>query len=251
MRKKTIALLCALSFATQAAAEDITNPFYMPLKGKMFSETSVSFVRDKFADEGIRDINENTYLTEKATVGASDNFSLSLLAGNRFAASGKDENVYWGAEAVYAPNFAEHPEWLTQFGVSYRQERRHRDFDFFTRVGYVADMIFLPYAEAHFTQPVKYGPDKNEGEVTVRAAGYSMIEQTVGVTAGVEASFNHEGTLRYESEGRRRRTFSLFGEADYALNDTMAVGVTAGWIFHETGTDSTGCNIGATFKIAF
>ena len=251
MQKKTIALLGFLLFATQAMAEDITNPFYMPLKGKMLSETSVVFVRDRFDDGRIRDTNENTFLTEKATVGVSDNFSMSLSLGNRFSASGSDENVYWGAEAVFAPNFADHPEWLTQFGLAYRQERSHRDFDAFTRIGYLADMIFLPYVEARFSQPVNYGPDKNEAEVTVRAAGYSMISQTVGVRAGVEAVFNHEGTMRYESEGKRRRAFSLFGEADYAFNDTMAIGVTGGWIFHETGTDSTGYNIGATFKIAF
>lgn len=251
MKKMILSLLLTFSFIAQAMAEDITNPFYMPLKGKALSETSFVFRQDKFDENGLYDVNENTFLTEKVSLGVSDNFSFSAVLGNRFMASGDADNFYWGLGALYALAFENHPELLTQIGVDYHQEGHYKDVDVFARIGYIADIIFLPYAEFRYNQPIDYGKDKNEAVFSARVAGYSMLAQKVGITAGLDMTFNHEGSMRYRSEGVRRQAYSLFGTADFVVSEKIAIGLSGDWLFHESGISSTGYSVGAHVKIAF
>lgn len=241
--KKILSFLTVLLFSSSALAEDITNPFYMPMKNKMLSETSVSYTKDKYKYSGMTDTVEQTVLNEDFSFGVSDRFSLTGSLGNRFEASGEKTNVYWGIGGTYAFYFENNPEALLQIGASYSQEGGHRDLEAFVRAGYAADAVILPYAEFRFLQPINYGKDVNEPVFGVRVAGYSMIKEIVGVRAGVDFVYAHEAP--------RQQSYDVFGEIEYMVSEKIAVGVEGSYLFHDTGADTSGFSVGANVKIAF
>lgn len=250
--KKILLILTGILICSAANAQeqvdanvygDITNPFYMPLKNRALSHTSLVYHRDDYKYGFGTDRREETYLNEEFSFGVSNNFALTGTLGNRFEASEDMRNVYWGFGGVYALDMAQYPDILTLIGASYKQEGSRRDLSAFVRVGYTPDAVVMPYAEFRFTQPVNYGKDRNEAYYDVRVAGYSMIKETVAVRAGFDASYHHEDA--------REQAYSVFGEAEYVLSDRMAVGVNGSYLFHDTGVDTSGFSVGANFKIAF
>lgn len=241
--KKILLILAGVLFCSAASAEDITNPFYMPLKNKALSDTSLTYHRDDYKHSFGTDRHEETYLNENFTFGVSDRFALTGSVGNRFESSEDKRNLYWGIGGVAAFYIQDKPEVLLQAGASFKQEGSRRDVSAFVRAGYMAEAVILPYAEFRFTQPINYGKDRNEAYYDLRLAGYSMIKESVGVRAGIDASYHHEDA--------REQAYSVFGEAEYMLSEKMAVGVSGSYLFHDTGVDTTGFSVGANFKIAF
>ena len=242
MKKLLFVLACTL-FCFSAKAEDITNPFYMPLKNKGLSDTSVSYAKDTYKPRGGSFTDERTVLNESLMFGLADNLALTGKVGNRFVSGGDDTNVYWGIGGVYALYMQDSPELLMHFGASYAQEGHYRDLEAFARIGYAADMVFLPYAEARFMQPVNHGEANNEPVFSARLAGYSMIKEKVGIRAGFDFVYDHENA--------RQQAYSVFAEAEYVIGERVAVGVSGAYLFHDTGVQSSAFSLGANVKIAF
>jgi opacity protein-like surface antigen len=249
MKKKV--LLAALIFLTSfaARAEDITNPFYQPLKGKGFSQTTAEYTHTKYS--GLRDHNsvDTGFYMEELQFGATDRFTLIGALGNYSYGSGDKDDVVWGVGGMYAFSFENQPELLVRAAVKYMQYKgARRSIDFFAQVGYDAGATFLPYAELRVETPVGQGKDANESVIGLRVAGYSMIKEIVGVRAGLDYTYNHE-------DGNDQ-SYRLFAEADYVLTPRMSVGGSVSYLLHDSykwdaGIDSDSFSIGANLKIAF
>lgn len=248
MKKTALtAALCLIGFTAQA--EDITNPFYMPLKQKSFLETRAEYSHSK--DTGLfhSDTTDIGSVLAEYKFGLSDTFSFVGYLGN-YGLSSEDKNYgVWGVGAMKMFYIEGNPELLFQAGVSYKQYKGgKRSIDVIARLGYDAGATFLPYMELKVDTPVEWGKERNESVIGLRLAGYSMIQEKIGIKVGLDFDYQHEGINKQE--------FSLFAEVDYILSPTTSIGVTGSYLLHDTYNgdahiDSDAFSVGASLKFAF
>ncbi len=255
MNKKTLPLFAALlCFAPDASAEDLTNPFYMPLKGKGYAKTSFSYAHSKAEREGLpfyagSDTSDDSVFDQSVYFGLTDRFALLGGVGNIAESSGDKDTLFWKIGGRYAFFFEHTPELLMQTEISYGQKRGgDKRIDATLSVGYDAGATVLPYAELGVFTPLEQGKDNNESKYALRLGAYSVIKEQVGVRAGLDAYFDHEHG-NYQS-------YSLFAEGEYVLSPSMTVSLTAGYLLHDTfkydaGVRTSSFTIGAGFKAAF
>ena len=129
MNKKTLPLFAALlCFAPDASAEDLTNPFYMPLKGKGYAKTSFSYAHSKAEREGLpfyagSDTSDDSVFDQSVYFGLTDRFALLGGVGNIAESSGDKDTLFWKIGGRYAFFFEHTPELLMQTEISYGQKR--------------------------------------------------------------------------------------------------------------------------------
>lgn len=120
MKFRTMLLAsAAVMFATSASAADITNPFFLPMQGKVLSDTSVDYSRLKMDNGAEERAEKGLVASEELTYGVTDNFSLVGRIRNHFDVNeeyNNDHNFDYKIGAKYNYNYG---KVLTQVGVAY------------------------------------------------------------------------------------------------------------------------------------
>lgn len=246
----------ALLLSAGASAEDLTNPFYMPLKGKGLAETAFSYTHSSAKTQGPAFIgggrsatSDDSVLEQSVQFGLTDRFAFIGAVGNLFEASGEKDTLYWKIGGRYAFFFENTPELLMQLQVTYAQMRGgDKQVDAKLSLGYDAGATVLPYAELAVLTPMEQGKDNNESKYSLRLGAYSVIKERVALRAGLDAFWDREHD-NYQS-------YSLFGEAEYIISPTMSVSLTGAYMLHDTykydaNVETDVFSVGAGFKVAF
>lgn len=252
MKFRTLLLAsAAVMFTTSAMAVDLTNPFYLPTKGKFLSDTSVEMKRSK-TDNGEEEfVSKNGYAREVLTYGVTDNFAVVAGIGNTFDFTrddGEDEKYYnndhnfdysLGVKYNYVNG-----KLMTQIGAAYRtldyktfvgkaehedddtNERWFKALEGYARVGY--DMgCMTPYTE--FTALGQLDRDNNEQEYSWKL-GVLKAWDKARLNAGVRYTFNESEDdkygVDYKGNGHNERV-DLELAVDYLVNDNFSIGAYA------------------------
>lgn len=250
------AFTAVLLFSGVASAEDITNPFYMPLKGKGLAETSFSYSHSSaetqgpaFIGGGRSETSDDAVLEQSVQFGLTDRFTFIGALGNLFEASGDKDTLYWKIGGRYAFFFENTPELLMQMQITYAQMRGgDKQADVKLSLGYDAGATVLPYAEFVVSTPIEQGKENNESKYSLRLGAYSVINEQVAVRAGLDAFYDREH-YNYQS-------YSLFAEAEYIISPSMSVSLTGSYMLHDTykydgNVKTDAFSLGAGFKVAF
>lgn len=260
MKNSRLAALFAAAmpffFNTAAFAEDITNPFYMPLKGKGLSETAFSYTHSSFKRQGLMNIgggysetSDDSELNQRFEFGLTDRFTFIAGVGNFFEASGDKDTLYWNVGGRYAFFFENTPEFLLQMEVMYSQLRGgDKEADVTLSFGYDAGATVLPYGELSVMTPMEQGRDNNESKYGLRLGAYSVVKDTVAVKAGLDAY--------YDREHNNYQSYSVFAEAEYIVSPTVSVSLSGSYMLHDTfkydaNAQTDTFSVGAGLKVAF
>jgi predicted porin len=243
MKFRTLLLAsAAVMFTTSAMAVDITNPFYLPTKGKFLSDTSVEMNRGK-TDNGVEEgVEKSAYAREVLTYGVTDNFAVVAGIGNTFDYDkdddyNNDHNFDYSLGVKY--NYV-NGKLMTQIGAAYRttdgetytsnyyeddetNERWLKLLEGYVRVGYDMGCI-TPYAE--FTAEGELDRDNNEQEYSWKL-GVHKAWSKASVDAGVRYTFDEtEDEDGYDGHNER---VDLELGVNYLVNDTFSVGAYAAY----------------------
>ena len=129
--KKTL-FAVALLASSSAFAMDVSNPFYVPMKGDFLSETSAAYLN---AEHGK---GEAALLAETLSYGVTRNFSVNATAEDMWlfdikGVTGHDryDNPAWGVGMKYNLVDCCKTNWNVQLGADYKQgsDHDHDDFD--------------------------------------------------------------------------------------------------------------------------
>ena len=244
MKLRTLLLAsAAVMFTTSAMAVDITNPFYLPTKGKFLSDTKIEMNRFK-ADNGTDEsVEKGAYAHEELTYGITDNFAVVAGIGNTFDYDKSAEindysfntnhNFDYSLGVKY--NYT-NGKLLTQAGVTYNtfnmkswvgkswtdpetNERWVKSLEGYARVGY--DMgCMTPYTE--ITAKGELDRDANEQEYSWKLGVYKKWNK-VAADAGVRYTFDE---TEDEGNGHNERV-DLELAVNYLVNDNFSVGAYA------------------------
>ena len=233
MNFKTILLTNAAStlIAGVASAKDFTGSLFLPAKGEVLSNTSVSYERSKLKDVNLAD--EDLFAKEHITYGVTDNFSVYGAIANAFDFEGLTNRAY-NNEINLDYELGVKYNWsngrlLTQVGLGYYTYDEaswygHKDIEdddwykalkFEAQVGYAMDNGFTPYAMFMADSDI---------DVSNREVSY-------GVFAGFHKTFDKaavDAGIRYEFEtddGANTNDWFIQAEANYFVKDNVAVGI--------------------------
>ena len=246
MKFRTLLLAsAAVMFTTSAMAVDITNPFYLPTKGKFLSDTKIEMNRGK-TDNGVEEgVAKSAYAREEVAYGVTDNFAVVLGIGNEFDYD-KDDNYNNDHNFDYSLGVRYNHvngKLMTQVGATYRtadyetfesgyyedddtNERWLKALDGYVRVGYDMGCI-TPYTE--FTAEGELDRDNNEQEYSWKL-GVLKAWDKARLNAGVRYTFNetedNEEGVDYNGNGHNERV-DLELAVDYLVTDTFSVGAYA------------------------
>ena len=278
MKFRTLLLAsAAVMFTTSAMATDITNPFYLPVKGKFLSDTKIEMNRGK-ADTGtVEAVEKGAYAREELTYGVTDNFAVVAGIGNTFDydksaeingySLNNDHNFDYSLGVKY--NYT-NGKLLTQAGVAYNtvnmkswvgkswtdpetNERWMKSLEGYVRVGY--DMgCMTPYTE--FTAEGELDRDANEQEYSWKLGLYKAWDK-VTADAGIRYSFDETEDLDGNGNGKNER-FDLELAVNYLVNDNFSVGAYAEYYLGGDARDDVSRKdieydrtIGLNAKVAF
>ena len=241
MKFRTLLLAsAAVMFTTSAMAVDITNPFYLPTKGKFLSDTSVEMNRGKLDNGEEEGVEKSAYAREELTYGVTNNFAVVAGIGNEFDYDkdddyNNDHNFDYSLGVKY--NHV-NGKLMTQIGAAYRttdgetytsdyyedyetNERWLKLLEGYVRVGYDMGCI-TPYAE--FTAEGELDRDNNEQEYSWKL-GVHKAWSKASVDAGVRYTFDEtEDEDGYDGHNER---VDLELGVNYLVNDTFSVGAYA------------------------
>ena len=247
MKFRTLLLAsAAVMFTTSAMAVDITNPFYLPTKGKFLSDTKIEMNRGKYDDGAVESVSKNAYAREELTYGVTDNFAVVAGIGNEFDYDkdddyNNDHNFDYSLGVKY--NHV-NGKLMTQIGVMYNtwnqkswegkanyhdeetNDRWMKELIGYARVGYDMGCI-TPYAE--FTAEGELDRNNNEQEYSWKL-GVHKAWSKASLDAGVRYTFNEteddEDGVDYNGNGHNERVDLELG-VNYLVNDTFSVGAYA------------------------
>lgn len=247
MKFRTLLLAsAAVMFTTSAMAVDITNPFYLPTKGKFLSDTSVEMNRGK-TDSGVEEgVEKSAYAREELTYGVTDNFAVVAGIGNTFDYNkdddyNNDHNFDYSLGVKY--NYV-NGKLMTQAGAMYNtwnekswygkanyhdeetNDRWMKELSGYVRVGY--DMgCMTPYTE--FTALGELDRNANEQEYSWKL-GLHKAWSKATADAGVRYTFNesedNEYGVDYNGNGHNERV-DLELAVNYLVNDNFSIGAYA------------------------
>lgn len=116
MKLKSVLLAsAAVLFAGSAVAADLTNPFYLPGKGQMTSDTKIEYGRTHFGDY----IYDSVYASEELAYGLTDNMAIVGTLGNHFDVEGEFNNSHNFDYEIGAKYNMEHGRIKAQVAASY------------------------------------------------------------------------------------------------------------------------------------
>lgn len=227
----------AVMFTTSAFAEDFTNPFYLPVQGKVISDTRVETSRTKLDFGKDEDISKNLYASEELTVGVVDNLALVGRIGNTFDYDKDDElnndhNFDYALGAKYNFNYG---KVLSQVGLMYhtydpqsfygqdyegKNDRWAKEINATVKLGYALDCGLTPYTS--FTMNGEIDTGSNEQSYSWFVGAHKLIDK-VALDGGLRYDF---GDYEYGDERGDDRMENLYAQlsADYFVKDNFTVG---------------------------
>lgn len=251
MNYKTILLTgAALLISSQAmAAQDITGPFAVPGKGRIFSDTSIGMTRtkSKYTAPAIfgsmKKADDGLYAEEFFEYGVTDQFSVNAAIGNEFDKEGhfnNDHNFYYDLGAKYNTRYN---DVLFQAAVNYETWNPHdyyghhsgqgnkweKNLGLDLKVGLDLGNGITPYIIYHIdsviddnhrplTQSISAGVHKFTGKWALDGAVRYQW------TKGYDDSLNDHATY-YGFEAKDTTETWLDASADYYLKDNVVLGM--------------------------
>lgn len=189
MKKLILTFIVAAMFSAPAAALNFTDPFYMPAKGGVVSDTSLSFTNNAFR------LQDSWGLTENINIGISDNLSVGVSLG-------------W-ADMKHGNDGFQDPS----INARYRLLEGISD-------GYYLDLA------AYFSPEVFDSPYNHDGNAAKGSTDFGFkgllgsTELIRNFTLGATAGFDYVGSTDETSSGS---IWTLHGLAKYYINSVHSV----------------------------
>lgn len=250
MKLKSVLLAsAAVLFAGSAVAADLTNPFYLPGKGQMTSDTKAQYFRN--------DGEYNFSASEELAYGLTDNLAIVGTINNYFDRNGEFNNSHNFDYEIGAKYNMEHGRIKAQVAASYytydpkswfgndyepedrgQNDRWQKYINGEVKLG--ADMCdgLMPYASYKFSGQI----DSADREFNQSA--FLGVHKYAGKWAA-------DGGIRYDFETDGKNANGVYAEAgaDYYPMDKLAVGAYGDYGIGGEGTDDY--TIGLRAKVLF
>ena len=257
----------ATGLASQALADDITSPFYVPSLGEVFSETAVSYDRTSYKGNKV---DEDLTLKETIDFGVGEEFAIRAALSNRFNtkyASNQDYNNDFNLDYELGARKTWHAAngLISSFGASYYtynprswygrgaaskakikeahgNTRWYKELRGEGKLGYELEDGLTPYASLG----VRGNIDDTDRELYYRAfAGVHKLEN----------AFSYDVGLRYDFEfgSDSEEAWYMQAASDYFFNDMITLGGFADYRFAGSSDPKVdyGYTLGAKLKILF
>ena len=232
----------AVMVASTASAKDIadfTNPFSLPGKGKILSDTRFEYGRTRLDDGVSEDIEKGMYASEDLTFGLGNGFAVVAHIGNTFDYDNSEDNEYnndhnfdYGLGVKYNHDFG---KVLTQvgagisaydpqsfYGQDYTEEddnRWNKSMNAYAMVGYDAGCM-TPYTKLAVDGDID--TNNNEQLYTWTLGVHKKWEK---VSADVSVDYYFGEFEEENGDGKDKiDQFYLNAEANYFVTDNFAVG---------------------------
>lgn len=242
MNYRTILLAsAAVMFAGSAMAADLTNPFYLPGKGQVTSDTRIEYNRDKTTGgnwDGLRAAEEITY-------GVNDNLAVFGAISNEFDSEGMYNNDHNFGYELGASYNIKSDKILAQVSASYSTLNPK---DFYGKHNAKLFNDGNDRWEKYLSGELKLGYDMGDG-LTPYAA-YGLDGKIDAADRGLEqyallgihkyaGNWAVDGAVRYdfETDGKNTNEWWLQAEADYYVKENIALGVYGDYFLAGTGSD--------------
>ena len=247
MKLKSVLLAsAAVLFAGSAVAADLTNPFYLPGKGQMTSDTKIEYFREKDGNGHY----DNYFASEELAYGLTDNLAIVGTLGNYFDHEGEYNNSHNFDYEIGAKYNMEHGRIKAQVAASYYtynpksflghnlDARWQKYINGEIKLG--ADMCdgLMPYASYKFSGQI------DEADREFNQSAFVGVHKYAGKWAA-------DGGIRYDFETDGRNENGVYAEAgaDYYPMDKLAVGAFGDYGIGGEGTDDY--TVGLRAKVLF
>jgi len=237
MKFRTMLLAtAAVMAASTASAKDIadfTNPFSLPGKGKILSDTRIEYGRSHWDDGAYEGVGEDMYASEDLTIGLGNGWALTGHIGNTFDEEGEynnDHNFDYALGAKYNHDFG---KVLTQVGAQFKaydpqshygqdftkddNDRWNKALDAYAMVGYDAGCL-TPYTK--FAVEGDIDRDNNEQEYAWSLGVHKKWEK---VSADLSTTYYFGDEDEGEGDGHNEEWY-VNAEANYFVKDNFTLG---------------------------
>jgi len=245
--KKTL-FAVALLASSSAFAMDVSNPFYVPMKGDFLSETSSVYTN---IEDGALEFMD---FTETLSYGITRNFSVNgtiadtwLFDAPGFHGHDRYDNPAWGLGLKYNLVDCCKTNWKVQLGADYEQggvDHHDKEFSGYAKIGYQLGNL-LPYVTVTGYKPV--GRYETDPGINTRVALNTAFSKKVNLDLG--ATYDWEGTTKYD--GKHQSQWILDAGLNYVFSDCMSVGLTGAYLLDTKPDSEDAYTVGVNFKVAF
>ena len=253
MKKSLFALGIVLLSGTSALAMDVTNPFYIPMKGDFLSETALSY------ENGNHGNYEALYGLEALSYGITDKLTVSGLISDTWlldqpGTTGHDryDNPNWKVGLKYNLVDCCKTNWKVQLGADfaqgYNEIHNYKELSGYGKIGYVFEKETMPYVTAGVIKPI--GQYENEPIYTARAALYKICGKHIATDIGAIYTWAQH-TDEYDTGSKHTSDWALDAEIDYVFSDCMSVGLGGAYVLDAKPENYDYYTVGVNFKVAF
>ena len=248
MKKSLLLLATGLLATTSAMAMDVSNPFYVPMKGDFLSETSADYIN------GEHGRGEAALLAEVLSYGVTRNFSVNgtltdtwLFDTKGITGHDRYDNPAWGVGVKYNVVDCCKTGAKVQVGANYDQggvDHHEKAFSAYAKAGYQIKS-FLPYATVLMVKPVG---EYEQGPIwSGRAAVDTQLTKKVNLDTGVTYTWDY--STKYDS--KHDSEWKLDATLNYVFSDCMSVGLRGSYVLDAKPYNYDKYTVGANFKVAF
>lgn len=253
MKKSLLALGIVLLSGTSALAMDVSNPFYIPMKGDFLSETALSY------ENGDHGNYEALYGLESLSYGITDKLTVSGLISDAWlldqsGITGHDryDNPNWEVSLKYNLVDCCKTNWKVQLGANfsqgYNEDHDYKELIGYGKVGYVLGNEIMPYVTASVIKPI--GRYESEPLYTARAALYKKWGKHIATDIGGTYAYS-QYTYEYDTGSKHDSDWTLDAEIDYVFSDCMSVGLGGAYVLDARPENYDYYTVGVNFKVAF
>lgn len=254
MKKSLFVLAAGLMATTSAFAMDVSNPFYVPMKGDFLSETAIAYDNYQHANR------EVTSLSERVSYGITRNFSAHVSGSDLHlhdipGVTGHDryDNPAWNVGVKYNLVDCCKTNWKVQLGADYDQgglDHHKKDVSGYVKAGYQVDN-YLPYAQVTVDKPVgeyEEGPTWS-GRIALNTAFSKKVNLDLG--ANYSWSYPTNAIRVTTGENKHASEWAVDAGLNYVFSDCMSVGLTGKYVLDAKPNNYDTYTLGANFKVAF
>lgn len=253
MKKSLFVLGLTLMAGTSAFAMDVTNPFYIPMKGDFLSETALTYQNEEHGKS------EALYGSETLSFGITDKLTVLGTIGDTWIL---DEPGVTGDDRYDNPDFSVgvkynlidccKSDWKVQLGAAYTQgkdaDHNDKEFSGFVKAGYVLPYDVMPYVTASVFKPI----DRYESEpiYSARAALFKTWGKHITTDFGGTYTWG-QYTEEYDTGRKHDSEWKLDAGVNYVFSDCMSVGLTGSYVLDTKPENEDEYTVGVNFKVAF
>ncbi|MDY6407520.1 MAG: hypothetical protein SPL08_02290 [Pseudomonadota bacterium] len=244
--KKTL-FAVALLASSSAFAMDVSNPFYVPMKGDFLSESSIVYENFEHGAD------ESAILTETLSYGVTRNFSVNATVEDTWlfdtkGVTGHDryDNPAWGIGMKYNLVDCCKTNWKLQLGANYEQggvDHHDKSLSGYVKGGYQMGR-FLPYLTVAVDKPV--GKYEGQPAIETRAALNTVLTKKTNLDLGINYNWDND-----TFNGKHISAWAADAGFNYVFSDCMSAGINGLYIMRTKPTDLDGYQVGVNFKVAF